>query len=254
MNLAEVGKRLGTWAGCMVMILALMLSGCTTSSVSNDLATMSPQEEAKIKEAAVQYMKETYQKDFVVTEIIKGDEFTGTYFIQGYAKDGRKTPVLILGTSPKDFNDSYADEFWSNELKPHMKKIASKTMDLRKLESMTYGYKDPKAKPKYTGDLPSVFELLKKGDKDLSLDVVLEIYQHGGREKEDIARFLNELKKMNFNEVIMEIFVYDDQLKSAPKDEDPGKHLLVRYNISGDVQTIDPTRLDPYKTVIKESK
>ncbi|WP_139179441.1 hypothetical protein [Lihuaxuella thermophila] len=236
------------------MIFVVIISGCTTSGIQTDMSTMTREEEAKIKEAAVQYMKETYQKDFVVTEIIKGNEFTGIHYIRGYVEDGRKTSVLISGTTPENFHDSYPYAFWSNELKPHMKKIASKTMDLRKMEHLTYGYKDPKAKPKYTGDLPSVFELLKKGDKDLSLNVVLEIYQHGGREKEDIARFLNELKKMNFNKVSVTVFVLEDQLKSAPKDEDPGKYLLVRYNITGDAQTIDPTHLDPYKTVIKESK
>lgn len=251
--MAGIARKYGGWAGLMVLILAITLSGCTSYTVPKDLSKMTPEEEAKVKDAAVNYIKTTYQKDYVVQEIEKDHVFGAYYNIDGYLQDGKKTPVFITGNPPDSFRDSYVSELWSSELEPHITEIANKTGDLIRMLNVSYGYKDD-VERKYKGNIPSVFEVLKKGDKDLSLNMEFSIYQHGGQEKADIARFLNELKKMNFNDVTVTVFVYDDQLKSAPKSEDAGKYLLVRYNISGDIQTIDPNHLEPYKTVIKESK
>lgn len=136
-------------------------------------------------------------------------------------------------------------------MEPHIKEIANKTVDLRKIRNLSY--RDGNVKTKYKGNIPSVIDVLKKGEKDFSFLLRFEIYQRGDQEKADITRFLNELKKMNFNEVTVTIFVYDDQLKFSPKSEDPGKYLLARYNISGDIQTLDLNNLEQYKTVIKHN-
>ncbi|MBA4496551.1 hypothetical protein ACFO25_15950 [Paenactinomyces guangxiensis] len=250
--MSGVLRKFGVWFGLVIMIFAILLSGCTSNTASKDLTKMAPEEEKKVKEAAVNYIKTTYAKDFVVEEVQKGQVFGDTYDIKGYMQDEKKTVVHVIGTPPDNFRDSYVDRLWTNELEPHIKEIVNKTVDLRKIDDLSYS--DGTEKTKYKGNIPSVFDVLKKGEKDFSLLLVVRIYQHGGQEKEDIAKLLNELKKMNFNDVTLEIFVHDDQLKSAPKNEDPGKHLLVRYNISGDIQTIDFSNLDKYKTQIKESK
>lgn len=39
---------------------------------------------------------------------------------------------------------------------------------------------------------------------------------------------------MNFNKFAIEIFVYNDQLKSASENEEEDNYLLYRYNISED--------------------
>ena len=60
---------------------------------------------------------------------------------------------------------------------------------------------------------------------------------------------------MNFNKVMMEVFVADDELKSAPEDVKESSYTLYRYNIViDDIQKVDIDNLDldQYKTVIKE--
>lgn len=209
---------------------------------------MTPDEEKKVKEAAIQYIKDTYEKDYVVKKIHKDRVFGSSYDIEGVIQDGKNTPVYITGT-PGDFVDSYVSGLWTDELEPHITKLVKNTMDLRKIDH--FSYSNGTAKTKYKGEIPSVFEALKKGEKDFLLNVRLEIYQHGGQEKEGISRLLKELQKMNFNDVSVTIFVYDDKLKSSQKNEDADNHLLSRYNISGDIQTMDLNNLDQYKTVIK---
>lgn len=242
-------KKLGIWI--LGMILILVLSGCGSSIVlPKDQSKMTPVEEAKVKEAAILYVKNNYQKNFVVEKVEK-DRIAGDYYdIEGYIEDERKTKFSIIGNLPDKFEDSYVLYLWSDELEPHITKMISQFMDFRKMENLTYGYNDD-VERKYKGDIPSAFEILKKGDKDLSLVTSFEIYEHGGQYKEEISKFLSELKKMNFNEVTTTIFVYDDQLKTASAKEDSGKHLLVRYNISGDIQTMDLSDLEKYKTQIK---
>ncbi|MBA4496407.1 hypothetical protein ACFO25_00665 [Paenactinomyces guangxiensis] len=250
--MAVISRKYGVWFGLMVMMLVILLSGCSFL-LQKDLSKMTPEEEKKVKEASVNYIKTTYGKGYVVEEVRKDHVFGETYFINGYIEDGKKTPVALFWTPPDPFQDTYVDRLWTNELRPQIKELVKKTMDLRKMEHFTYGYRDG-VERKYKGDIPSVFDILKKGEKDFSLNVTFEIYQHGGQEKEDITNFLHELKKMNFNKVTVTIFVYNDQLKSAPKSEDSGKYLLRRYNISGDIQTLDLKDLDKYKTEIKHSK
>lgn len=236
----------------MLLMLAILVSGCSTETIlPKDESHMTQTEEKTAKEKVIQYVKRTYQKNFIITDIDKDHVMGGYYDIHGFVQDGKeKTTFMVTWTPPNDFRDSYALAKWSNELEPWMKETAQKTMDLWKMENMTYGYKD-NVENKYTGDVPSVFEILKRGDKDLSLVVSFNIYDHRGQSQAQISKFLNELKKMNFNEVIIEIFVYDDKLKTASKNIDTDKYAIYRYNISGDIQKIDINNLDQYKTDLR---
>jgi hypothetical protein len=246
-------RRFGIGIGAMVMLfmLSFLLSGCTSQTIlPKDESQMSSTEEKKVKEAAIEYIKKTYNKGFVVTEIQKDHVFGAYYNIRGNIEDGKNTTIYVTGNPPNDFQDTYVPQLWTDELEPRITEIAKETMDLRLMENIIYT--DGTKETRFTGEIPSVFEVLKKGgNKNFSLTLSIRIYNHGGQSEADIAKFLNELKKMNFNRVTMGIFVYNDQLKTAPKNADAGKYLLYRYNISGDIQKIDITNLDQYKTVIK---
>ena len=68
-------------------------------------------------------------------------------------------------------------------------------------------------------------------------------------------KIAKELKRLNFNQVGVTIFVADDELKSAPKEAEESQYTLYRYNIHfEDIQNIDIDHhdLNQYKTVIKE--
>jgi hypothetical protein len=57
---------------------------------------------------------------------------------------------------------------------------------------------------------------------------------------------------MNFNEILINIYVYDDQLKTDSKNKDEGKYLLYRYKFSEkDIQKMDIDNIDinQYKMV-----
>ncbi|WP_143123704.1 hypothetical protein [Thermoactinomyces sp. DSM 45892] len=214
------------------------------------MSKMTSDEDKQIRESAVQYIKERYQKELVITKVTKG-RILGDYGIEGTIKDGKNTPVVIVSEPPKGFHDSYVKSLFSDELEPSMKELANRTFDLRMVDRFTYGYKKD-AERKYTGQIPSVFDVLKKGDKDLVLHVDLSVYQQAGQAQKVISQFLHELKKMNFNDIGIVVYVYDDSLKSASKKEDSDKYLLERYNIFTDVQTMDINNLESYKTVIKK--
>lgn len=246
-------RRLGTSVGTIIVLLMLMLlvSGCTSESIlPKDESYMTQTEEKKVKEAAIQYIKNRYNKGFEVKQVSKDHVFGGYYIIEGYMEDGKNTQVYITGNPPNDFDDTYVARLWENELEPRIKGIAEQSFDLRLMKPV--GYSSGKKRAKYTGEVPSVYEVLKNGgDQDFELNLDLGVYPHNGKFEEDISKFLNELRKMNFNNVTITVYVYKDELKNAPKNADSDNYLIYRYNISGDIQKIDINNLDQYKTVIK---
>lgn len=240
--------------GSILLILSLFLSGCSlfttaTNNTTKEGSQMTPEEEQKVRDAAVQYIQDTYQKEFVIEEINKDQVFGNSYDINGYIKDGKNTPVYITG-KPGDFQDSYVSQLWTDELTPHLKQLFQKHLDLRNVNTLSYT--DGTKKTNYKGEIPSVFDVLEKGEKDFTLQLTLDVYEQNGQVETGITQLLQDLKQMNFNKVIITIFVYDDQLKSDPDNQKPQDQLLTRYNISGDIQQMNITNLESYKTVIKK--
>ncbi|MEK4799767.1 hypothetical protein NYE37_12685 [Thermoactinomyces sp. FSL K6-2592] len=210
-------------------------------------------EEKKIKEKAIQYIKDTYNKDFKVSDVSK-DRFTGqTYTVRGNVKDQKNTQVSVI-MEQNEIRDTYVETLWTEELKPKITSLVQKHFDERKIEHIAYS-NGPK-KDKYTGEIPSVFEVLKNGvDPEYKLNVTLRVYEQNGQYEQGIKNFLKELKRLNFNQVGVTIFVADDELKSAPKEAEESQYTLYRYNIHfEDIQNIDIDHhdLNQYKTVIKE--
>ncbi|MCF6133761.1 hypothetical protein L2649_01010 [Thermoactinomyces vulgaris] len=210
-------------------------------------------EEKKIKEKAIQYIKDTYNKDYEVSEVSK-DRFTGqTYTVRGNVKDQKNTQVSVI-MEQNEIRDTYVETLWTEELKPKITSLVQKHFDERKIEHIAYS-NGPK-KDKYTGEIPSVFEVLKNGvDPEYKLNVTLRVYEQNGQYEQGIKNFLKELKRLNFNQVGVTIFVADDELKSAPKEAEESQYTLYRYNIHfEDIQNIDIDHhdLNQYKTVIKE--
>jgi hypothetical protein len=194
---------------------------------------MSAEEEKQVKEAAIQYIQDTYQKELVIQEVNKDRVFGNSYDINGYVKDGKNTPIFITG-KPGDFQDSYVSRLWTDELEPHIKQLIQSNLDLRNIN--TFSYTDGTKKTNYKGEIPSVFKVLEKGEKDFTLKLTLEVYGQNEQVESGISQLLHELKKMNFNKIIVTIFVYDNQLKSSSHIQNPENHLLLRYNISGNIQ------------------
>ncbi|WP_072335156.1 hypothetical protein [Thermoactinomyces sp. DSM 45891] len=241
------------WVTFLLMIV-MLLTGCST--MSGDKSKMTSNEEQQIKESAIQYIQRTYGKEFVIDKISKG-RVLGDYSINGTVKDGKNTSIYVgVGVDSPDgdgFKDSYVNRLFTNEIEPSIKELASKTFDLRWIrDGFFYGYKEG-VKRKYTLDIPSALDVLKRGDKDICLRLSLDIYKQDERTTASISNLLQEIKKMNFHDIGVVVYVYDNTLKSASKDEDSGKHLLERYNIFNDnVQTMDINSLESYKTVIKK--
>ncbi|MBA4543290.1 hypothetical protein H1164_10320 [Thermoactinomyces daqus] len=243
--------RLGVVAIIMLLMLAILVSGCSKETLlPKDESYMTQAEEKKVKEAVIDYIQKRYNKNFEVQQIDKDHLFGADYTIRGKIKDGKDTIIYVTGNPPNDFQDTYVPQLWTDELEPRITKYAKETMDFRLMKNIVYG--DGTKKTTYTGEIPSVYDVLKNGgDKDFTLTLSIEIYDHHGQSQAEISKFLNELKKMNLNEVIIEIFVYDDKLKTISKKTDTDNYAIYRYNISGDIQKIDINNLDQYKTVIK---
>jgi hypothetical protein len=232
----------------VVCMFVLLLTGCTGGEGDMDRA-----EEKEIKEKAIQYIKDTYNKDFEVSEVSK-DLFTGqTYSVEGNIKDAKNTYVEII-MEPNEIRDTYVETLWTEELTPKITSLVKKDFDVRRIENI--GFSDGTKKDKYTGKIPSVFEVLKNGvDPEYKLNVTLRVYEQNGQYEQGIKNFLKELKRLNFNQVGVTIFVADDELKSAPKEAEESQYTLYRYNIHfEDIQNIDIDHhdLNQYKTVIKE--
>jgi hypothetical protein len=233
-----------------ILLFVYLLAGCTGTGGVGD---MDKAEEKEIKEKAIRYIKDTYNKDFEVSEVSK-DLFTGqTYSIEGNIKDDQNTSVLII-IEPNGIRDSYVDELWTEELKPTITTLVKKYFDVRKIEHFVYS--NGTEKDKYKGDIPSVFKVLENGgDPDFALNTTFWVYEQNGQYEQGIKNFLKELKRLNFNQVGVTIFVADDELKSAPKEAEASQYTLYRYNIHfEDIQNIDIDHhdLNQYKTVIKE--
>ncbi|SFX46035.1 hypothetical protein SAMN04487866_10895 [Thermoactinomyces sp. DSM 45891] len=243
-------KKQGLLYGGLAILFLLMVSGC--SLFAKDTSKITPDEEHKVKESTVQYIQEKYGKEFVITKVTKG-RILGDYNIHGTIKDGKNTPVFVGLEPPKKFSDTYVDHLFTAELRPSIKELATKIFDLRTMEdNFSFGYRDG-VKRKYTHEIPSVFEVLKRGDKDLRLDVGLHVYNQGGQAQVAVTKFLQELQRMYFNKVAVTIYIYDDQLKSTSKKEDPGNYMLLRYIITNDdIQKLNVNDLEQFKTVIKE--
>ncbi|SDZ00512.1 hypothetical protein [Thermoactinomyces sp. DSM 45892] len=237
--------------GLLVVLMLIALAGC--GSPREDLSKMTPEEEQKVKEQARQYIKEKYHKEFAVKEIFKSRVTGASYDVRGTIQDGKNTPFTVMIEPPKEIRDTYIRRLFSDELKLPIKRLAEQIFDLRLMEdNLICSFRDGMG-AKYTGEIPSVFEVLKKGDKALYFQVNLEVYEKSDQAQKEISNFLQSLKEMNFHEVTVVVYVYDNRLKSAPKKEDADKYLLYRYNITpDDIQTIDINNLEPYKTKIKE--
>ena len=233
-----------------ILLFVYLLAGCTGTGGVGD---MDKAEEKEIKEKAIRYIKDTYNKDFEVSEVSK-DLFTGqTYSIEGNIKDDQNTSVLII-IEPNGIRDSYVDELWTEELKPTITTLVKKYFDVRKIEHFVYS--NGTEKDKYKGDIPSVFKVLENGgDPDFALNTTFWVYEQNGQYEQGIRSFLKEMRELNFNHIGMEIFVANDKLKTATDNEKENDYILYRYNISiDDIQKldIDNLDLDQYKTVIKE--
>ncbi|MBH8602374.1 hypothetical protein [Thermoactinomyces sp. CICC 23799] len=233
-----------------ILLFVFLVAGCTGTGGEGDI---NQAEEKKIKEKAIQYIKDTYNKDFEVSEVSK-DLFTGqTYSVEGNIKDAKNTYVEII-MEPNEIRDTYVETLWTEELTPKITSLVKKDFDVRRIENI--GFSDGTKKDKYTGKIPSVFEVLKNGvDPEYKLNVTLRVYEQNGQYEQGIKNFLKELKRLNFNQVGVTIFVADDELKSAPKEAEESQYTLYRYNIHfEDIQNIDIDHhdLNQYKTVIKE--
>ncbi|MGA8943147.1 MAG: hypothetical protein WB502_10580 [Thermoactinomyces sp.] len=235
-------------------MLAMLLAGCQSDSTnsSKEVGQMDQAEEKQLKEQAIQYIQKKYNKEFEVIEVDKG-RVTGTIYIDGIIKDGKDTSISIIWKKNDSMDDTYVSTLWTEELKPEITSILNKHFEVRRIQNIIYS--DGTKKSKYTGDVPSVFKVLGNGgDTDYSLDATVRIYENGGQYEEGLRELLKELQAMNFNELLIEIFVADDDLKSAPKDAEESNYTLYRYNINiDDIQKVNINNLDlnQYKTVIK---
>jgi hypothetical protein len=233
---------------------SLLLTGCQVGSTGSNEGEreMYQLEDEELKEKAAQYIKEKYQKEFEVKGINRG-RVTGTVYVDGIVKDGKDTETSIIWERNGQVGDTYVSVLWTNELKPKIEALANKHMEVRRIEDIVYssGKID-----KYTGNIPSVFEVLKNGgDPDFALQVTLRVYEHAGQFEKGLKEYLDEIKGLGINEIIITVFVVDDQLKSAQEDVKESSYTLYRYNIViNDIQKVDIVNLDlnQYKTVIKE--
>ncbi|MBA4595257.1 hypothetical protein H2C64_00060, partial [Thermoactinomyces vulgaris] len=76
-----------------ILLFVFLVAGCTGMGGMGDI---NQAEEKKIKEKAIQYIKDTYNKDFKVSDVSK-DRFTGqTYTVRGNVKDQKNTQVSII--------------------------------------------------------------------------------------------------------------------------------------------------------------
>ncbi|MBH8600928.1 hypothetical protein [Thermoactinomyces sp. CICC 23799] len=233
-----------------ILLFVFLLAGCTGTGGEGDIDQA---EKKKIKEKAIQYIKDTYNKDFKVSEVSK-DRFTGqTYTVRGNVKDQKNTQVSII-MEPNEIRDTYVATLWTEELKPKITSLVEKHFDVRKIEHIAYS--NGTEKDKYTGEIPSIFTILENGgEPEYELALVFNIYEQNGRYEQGIKNFLKALKGMHFNEVVMEIFVLEDKFKTTPEGTNDSNHILSRYNIYfEDIQKVDIDHhdLDQYKTVIKE--
>ena len=233
--------------------IVMMFSGCQTDGINVSSKAMDQEEEKQIKERAVQYIKRKYHKEFEVSEVSKG-QAAGLIRVRGKVKDGKDTEVTVIWEKDNEIKDTYVIALWRQELSPKITSMLNKYMDVRRIESISYS--NGKRYHKYSGEVPSVFEVLKNGgDKDFTLVITARIYNDNGLYESGLKNFLKEAQSMNFNKVMMEVFVADDELKSAPEDVKESSYTLYRYNIViDDIQKvdIDSLDLDQYKTVIKE--
>ena len=232
----------------VVCIVVLLLTGCT-----GGMGDMDGAEKKEIKEKAIQHIKEKYQKDYEVTEIDKNPATGQSYMIRGNIKDEQNTQVTVFIELPNEIRDTYVSKSWTEELSPKINSLIQKHFDVRKIKHINYS--NGTQKDKYTGDIPSVFNVLENGgDPDFALTITLEIYEKNGQYEQEIQSFLKELKGLNFNEIGVAVFVYEDKLKTAPEGTNDSDYLLYRYNIYfKDIQKVDIDQhdLDQYKTVIK---
>ncbi|MBA4601809.1 hypothetical protein [Thermoactinomyces mirandus] len=243
----------------MIMTFCLfifLLAGCQSdlmNTLPKEVGDMDQAEEQKVRELAIDYTKKTYNKQFQVLEVSKNKATGQSYLIRGIIKDGKDTEITVILELPNEIRDTYVTTLWTEELKPEMTSLVEKHMDIRKIEHI--GYSNGTKKDQYTGEVPSVFEVLKKGgDREYALTTTLRIYEENGQYEEGIKEFLQEIKAMNFNSVSVTIFVADDELKSAPKNIEESNYTLYRYNVNiDDIQKVDINNLDldQYKTVIK---
>ena len=233
----------------------MILTGCQTNSIDTlpkeEGKQMNQEEEKKAKEVAIQHIKKTYNREFKVTKVEHTQVLESRYVIRGTVEDGKDTPATVYWVLPDQVTDSYVLNYWNQELEPKIKEISKKHFDIKRIESISYT--NGTLPNKYTGEIPSVFEVLQKGgDKDYLFKWNGDIYEQNGEYEKRIKNFLKEIKDMNFNEVLISIYVYDDKMKTDPKIKDENKYLLYEYVISiDDIQKaeIDSIDLNQYKTV-----
>lgn len=240
-----------TWI-LVASMLVLLLAGCQGESTDTTKEVNQVGEE-ELRQKAIQHIKETYNKEFEVTKVECVSKFGASCFITGKVKDGKDTEITVYWLPPDGIKDDYVLTLWDEELEPEIKSLSERMMDIREIKTISYS--NGAKKSKYTGDVPSVFEVLKNGgDKDYLFHWRGRIYENNGQYETGIKDFLKEIKAMNFNRVLITIFVADDELKSASNNVEESDYTLYRYNIKiDDIQKMDINHLnlDQYKTVIK---
>ncbi|MBH8598428.1 hypothetical protein [Thermoactinomyces sp. CICC 10523] len=250
-------KKLGVMLVVMVLVCSFLIACSSYSEYEMeekqyvDLSKMSPSEEKRVGKLAMDYVEKTYHKAFRVDEVWKDEIFGAYYQIKGAVQDGTK--ITVIYDPPGEFRDDYVQTIWLNQVQPDIQKLLEKNVSLRSIDTEKIDYDDLEGNigQKYGKDIPSFYHVLssKKGEH-FTLNLVLEVYQHGGKAPEDISNLLRELKK-TFHNASIQVFVYTDELKHYPEitsdSERQYKYLLERYDISGDLTKVDLNNLDHYK-------
>ena len=86
---------------------------------------MDQAEEKEIKKKAIQYIKDTYNKEYEVSDVTKDFLSGQIYTVEGNIKDDKNTYVAII-MEQNEIRDTYVETLWTEELKP---KITSGAYD-----------------------------------------------------------------------------------------------------------------------------
>ncbi len=117
-----------------ILLFVFLLAGCTGTGGMGD---MDWSEEKKIKEKAIQYIKDTYNKEFEVSEVNKGHA-AGLIRVRGFVKDGKDTEATVFWKKEEEMDDTYLTELWTKELTPRIKDMLNKHMSVRSVDHVSY--------------------------------------------------------------------------------------------------------------------
>ena len=179
------------------------------------------QDEEKVKQEAIQYLKEKYNDEFDVRDV-RYTWKTGTYYMKARPKEQPEITFNVRKSKSEPFSDTYLIRVWSEQAKQEMGDLLKPIYPKYMTYTVSAGFDESTEADVAGKEIPSYQELRQrtdKGSQELKIFVIQNITPRNKEEQIDkIFQIITYLNENNIESSLL-IEFYDEKLLTTGVDK-----------------------------------